>query len=432
MLGLLAALALAVGVAVWAHHRGQPEHAPSEPDAPPLHPLLRAGPMVGWVEEDRAMLWVQTIGAAKVDITLGRATKLSAQTSTDNDCIARFEFAGLAPGRHAYTVDLNHERVALPYEAEFTVPAPGAADFTFTLGSCLWVNDPTGGPGGDYELLDALAAENADFMLWLGDNVYLRDNDWDSETAMRARYSHTRAFGRLRPLLATRANFAIWDDHDYGPNDSGADFILKQAALKVMRDYWPGPQHTARGRLAWGDCEFFLLDDRAFRQPGKEVLGADQLQWLLDGLAASKATFKFVACGTQVLNPLNQKEPFPPAELEAITGAIVRRRIAGVVFVSGDRHFAELIRVQPAGCYPLLDFTTSPLASPNNPPPQGSAESDNPSRVAGTLVADKRNYGRVRVTGAAGARALELSCHDKSGAVLWTHRVSQRELTFTD
>lgn len=424
----MVALALAAAVALWVHLRARTDTPTPEPEAPPLHPKLRAGPMVGWVEGDRALLWVQTRGAANVEIALRGGMSQRAETTADNDFIARLEFSGLAPGRHHYTLALDHEPVALPHQAAFTVPATVASDFAFTLGSCLWVNDPGGGPGGDYELLDALAAEEADFMLWLGDNVYLRDNDWTSEEAMRARYAHTRAFWRLRPLLGTRANFAIWDDHDYGPNDSGASFPLKDAALRVMRDYWPGPQQTARGRFSWGDCEFFLLDDRAFRAPGKTVLGADQLQWLLDGLARSTATFKFIACGTQVLNPLNRKEPFPRAELDAITGAITQSRIAGVVFLSGDRHFAELIRVQPAGCYPLLDFTTSPLASPNYPP--DGQETENPARVEATLVPDRRNYGRARVSGPPGARQLELSCHDKNGDALWTHRVAQRELEF--
>ncbi|MBE7490157.1 MAG: alkaline phosphatase family protein [Planctomycetes bacterium] len=424
-IALAVALVLAAALALWAHTRDRAGPG-ADAEAPPLHPLLRAGPVVGWVEDGRAWLWVQTTRPARVEIALDEHNVQSASTDAAGDHIAVLEFSALAPGRHSLALRLDGEPVGLAPGAGFVVPDATAADFAFTFGSCLWVNDGAHGPGGDFELLDALAAEKADFMLWLGDNVYLRDGDWNSEGAMRARYSHTRAFHRLRGLMASRANFAIWDDHDYGPNDSGAEFALAGQARRVMNDYWPGPDGHAG--FAWRDCEFFLLDGRSFRRPPHTLLGAEQLQWLADALAQSRATFKFVACGTQVLNPVNTKEPFPAAELAAVTDAIARRRVGGVVFLSGDRHFAELLRVQPAGCYPLFEFTSSPLSSPNNPPAPGSPEHDNPARVRGTLVPDRRNYGRIAVSGPPGARVLELTCHDKTGAVLWSHRLTRGEL----
>jgi len=41
-----------------------------------------------------------------------------------------------------------------------------------------------------------------------------------------------------------------------------------------------------------------------------------------------------------------------------------QQRIDGVVFISGDRHFGELLKIARPGAYPLYEFTSSPLTLP--------------------------------------------------------------------
>lgn len=171
-IALAVALVLAAALALWAHTRDRAGPG-ADAEAPPLHPLLRAGPVVGWVEDGRAWLWVQTTRPARVEIALDEHNVQSASTDAAGDHIAVLEFSALAPGRHSLALRLDGEPVGLAPGAGFVVPDATAADFAFTFGSCLWVNDGAHGPGGDFELLDALAAEKADFMLWLGDNVHL-------------------------------------------------------------------------------------------------------------------------------------------------------------------------------------------------------------------------------------------------------------------
>ena len=71
-----------------------------------------------------------------------------------------------------------------------------------------------------------------------------------------------------------------------------------------------------------------------------------------------------------------------------------RRRVDGVIFATGDRHFTELLRVERPGAYPLYEFTSSPLTSRPYENPD-SAERTNPDLVAGTLVG-KRQFGLIR------------------------------------
>jgi alkaline phosphatase D len=430
---------------------------------PAADKVLAAGPMPAWAEMTSACVWVQS--TRPCDIQLRYWTKGDPEsprlspviaTSADADHIAMFVLKDLQPGtRYAYEAYLNGRRAKFDWPLEFQTQAlwrwrGEPPEFTFTLGSCLYINDePFDRPGrpygGDFELLEALAADQADFMLWLGDNVYLREPDWLTEEGIRYRYRHTRAFGPLQRVLATRHNYAVWDDHDYGPNDSDRGYRLKEQALKVFRDYWPGVQYgtaTAPGgfsRFEWADVEFFLLDDRWYRTPNKAELtpnktmfGEAQLQWLKDGLVASQATFKIVAAGGQLMNPLAPYEGLAriPHEQKALQQMIVANRIPGVLFLSGDRHHSELIRVTPAGGYPLYDFTCSPLSAGARTLREGDPEETNAARIDGTLVTGQRSYGRVRVVGNRDERTLILSCHDKQGQPLWEHRVNRSDLSF--
>ena len=96
------------------------------------------------------------------------------------------------------------------------------------------------------------------------------------------------------------------------------------------------------------------------------MLGEAQLTWLLDALTFSRAPFKVVVVGGQTLNPVEIYENYvnvAPEERERLIAGIVERRIEGVVFLTGDRHHTELIRLQPEGFYPLYDFTSSPLTA---------------------------------------------------------------------
>ncbi len=428
--------------------------------------LLQAGPMLGYATHREATVWVQTAAPASVRIryTPVRASGDSAgvppragetptvETTDAGDHIALFRIAGLEPGtRYGYDVLVGGVPIAATVPLAFeTQPLwqwrtdPPA--FTAAVGSCAYVNDPPydrpgDGYGGDYHIFDAIRALGPDLMLWTGDNVYLREVDWWSPAGMRTRYAHTRGLAEMQGLLAGQPNYATWDDHDFGPNNSDRSYVLKGAALDVFTDYWANPTYGLPelpgvfGHFQWADVEFFLLDDRYHRTPSnlvetepRRVLGEAQLRWLLDALAASYAPFKVVVMGGQVLNPMPFYETYTnvaPEERKALIDGIVERRVEGVVFLSGDRHHTELIRLQPEGFYPLYDFTSSPLTAGAATPRQ---ELENPARVPGTLVAGTRNFGTLTFTGPRTDRTLTMRAYDDVGTLLWTEAVRAADL----
>jgi len=420
--------------------------------------VIQAGPMVGHVELMEARIWVQTKFAADVQIQYwadGIEPRLSESAAADaaSHFTAQFALSGLEPGTHyEYRVMVNKRKVSFPYPLGFTTQVfwqwgreEGPPDFRFAMGSCLYVNDPPsdrpGEPyGGQFKIFDAIVAQKPDFMLWLGDNTYLRDPEFQSVKRMAYRYTHTRSFEPMQPLLAATAHYAIWDDHDYGPNDANRSFALKRQSLQLFKDFWANPAYGMPEtpgvffRFNWADVDFFMLDDRYYRAANrlrdadKPFLGEGQIQWLKDNLLTSYAAFKFIVVGNQFTNVYSRYEAFArfSGEYEAFMSWLDRAGVYGVVILSGDRHFTELLKTTRPGNYPLYEFTSSPLTS--GTVSDLGEEVDNPLRVSGTLVNDARNFGLIQVSGPRGERSLTLQTYDWQGGLRWERKIKEAEL----
>ncbi|MEX2115963.1 MAG: alkaline phosphatase D family protein [Bacteroidota bacterium] len=417
--------------------------------------LLQSGPMVGYGQMTEVMLWVQTTKPAAVQFRywslqepVKSSLSKSVNTSTANVHVAHVLIDGLRPGNsYGYELRINGKVVRRPYPLRFqTLPLwhwrTDPPDFTVAFGSCLYINetewDRPGTPyGSDYEILSVIASKQPDVMLWLGDNTYYREVDWHTVAGLKNRWTHTRSAPELQPLLGAAHHYAIWDDHDYGPNDADRSYRLRSEALDVHKLFWAnqtyGTEETRGvfGRFEWGDVEFFLLDDRYHRTPNKApdseektMFGKEQLQWLKDGLLSSQAPFKIVANGNQVLNPSLGGETFFAfrTEYEELLRFIKEQKITGVVFLSGDRHLTELTVLQDSSFYPLYDYTSSSLTAGLYP------TSNNPAIVSGTLVSDAHTFGVLRFSGPRRDRKLVMECWDTTGKLRWTHEVRATRL----
>jgi alkaline phosphatase D len=114
------------------------------------------------------------------------------------------------------------------------------------------------------------------------------------------------------------------------------------------------------------------------------------------------------------------------AEQRGFADWLQAQRIDGVVFLSGDRHFTELLKLDRPGTYPLYEFTSSPLTSRPWATPD-AVERDNPAVVPGTLIG-QRQFGMIRVTGPGNDRTLALESYDATGKMLWRHEIRARDL----
>lgn len=420
--------------------------------------ILKSGPMVGYSTMKEVLLWAQTTQGSKVHFVYWDTNNPNQKyttnpiiTENDNGFIAKAIANKLEPGiTYSYQLYLNDTLVDRPYQLQFQSQPiwkwrHDAPDYSFAIGSCAYINeakyDRPGKPyGSEYQIFESIHKSNPDFMVWLGDNVYLREADWNSKTGVLNRYNHTRATPEMQAMLGNMHHFGIWDDHDYGPNNSDRSYHLKKVTEETFKDFLPSPNYIfdegITSYVQWTDSDFFLLDNRFWRTPNnrtdieREILGDKQLEWLIDGLVNSFAPFKFVVMGGQFLNPAKHGETYSkiaPQEKQKLIDAIQELKIEGVIFLTGDIHRTELTNVDLPNGYPLYDLTVSPLTSGVS---KFTGE-DNTNQVENTIV-NKQNYGLLKVYGTRDSRTLEINILDSSNILQWRKTISAKELTFKD
>jgi alkaline phosphatase D len=418
-----------------------------------LQAQIKSGPMLGYSEMKEVLIWVQTEKPAQVSIqywekgdkTVHKTDPIQTEKSTAY--IARIIADEVTMGKkYDYEVLVNGKKMAFDYALEFQTQDlwqyrhdPPA--FSFIFGTCNYVNEegtdrPGRGYGGADEVYAAMHAKKPDFMLWGGDNFYYREPDY-TRTGMIHRNDHARAVKSMQPLLANVHQYAIWDDHDYGPNDSDRSFPLKHMSLEMFKLYWGNPNYVfpnegITGKFQWADVEFFLMDDRwnkapnELNDPTKNYWGAKQLTWLLDQLSTSKASFKIIVNGGQVVSPAKVFENMANYEAERsyLLKEIKNRKIPGVLFFTGDRHISDLNKLEREGTYPLYDLTVSPMTA-------GKADAVkldyNETLVPGTLV-QERAFSKIDVSGPLKDRTLTITLFNVKGETIWTKELKSNQL----
>ncbi len=417
---------------------------------------LQSGPMICYSDNREVLLWVQTKISADVKIDYWvkslpnrKYSTNTVKTQKQQGFTAKLFADSVSEGKtYEYELFINNKKINFDYPHEFKTQKiwqwrTDPPDIKFAMGSCAYINDSLfdrpGKPyGGGYEVFESIYKYQPDFFLWLGDNLYFRDGDWNTLTGIFNRYTQTRSLPQMQPMLANCSNYAIWDDHDFGPNDADRGFWNKEMTLDAFKLFWGNPSYGINGgkgittMFSWSDCDFFLLDNRYWRSPNlrktgeREILGDEQIQWLIDNLVSSTATFKFIVMGGQFLNPYAKYEVYVQyaAERNKILKLIEEENIKGVIFLTGDRHFTELSEMPRVGTYPLLDFTVSPLCAS----PYSDADKEpNYYRVEGTAYVG-RNFGAMEVSGKYGDRTIKIITYDTKGNKIWEKSYNQNQL----
>lgn len=416
---------------------------------------LQSGPMVAYSTMREVLLWVQTTEACDVQFKYyPEGAPQQKQNSAKHRSTAENAFVlhipvKVEPGkRYTYELWINGKQVKLPYKLAFQSQTlwqwrSDPPNFKFAFGSCTYINeDPYDRPGkpygGDYEIFTSILQKSPDFMLWGGDNIYLREVDWNTRSGILHRHTHTRSLPELQPLLASVHHYGTWDDHDFGPNNADRGFWNKDLTRDAFKLFFPNYNYVGEGITStffWQDVQFFMLDDRYFRSPNNlktdkpSILGEAQLDWLIDALKFSRASFKFIVLGVQALNPADQTwgENFVkvPKERQKLLDAIRDNDIRGVIFLTGDRHHSELSMLNLEGAYPIYDLTSSPLTS--SAVGERAREEANTYRVEGTYYGE-RNFAMLEVSGERTDRLLTIKLFSTEGKQIWEKAIKARDL----
>ena len=227
---------------------------------------LVSGPMLGYRTHREVLVWLETRDAAEVSLTYQLLPDASAPAGTGESVpppapapvtithrVPAATLIGTQPQkfvlpllemgrRYTYSISIDGVPKTFAYPLTFQTTdqwewRKAPPEFSFIFGSCAYLNDPAyDRPGKPYghgtEIFRHMVESGADFCLWGGDNLYLREADYSSRSGIWYRYSHDRATPGLQKLWAAMHHYATWDDHDYGPDNANSSFELKDVTLE--------------------------------------------------------------------------------------------------------------------------------------------------------------------------------------------------------
>lgn len=356
---------------------------------------LFSGPMVGQVTPDGASFWVRTLGESEVRVLVGIGPELSSpvtspmvRSASTQDLVAVVRVEGLTPfTEYHYDVEVDGVRVFGETPPRFqTFPTPGQrVQFDVAWGACSRVV-----PDNEF-IWRTMAKRKPLATLFLGDNLYI---DQEGSYNIHNLYYYRRQLRQeYRELTANSAIYAIWDDHDFGINDSlgGPETFLpawKPKVWEIFRRNWVNPSYGGGPeqpgvwfKFSMGEVDFFMTDGRYYRTASNaeapSMLGPVQKQWLLSELKQSTALFKVLVSGTLWTEHADKGGADSwwgyRAEREEIFDLIEQEQIGGVFLLSGDRHRTEIFKMERSVGYDLFEFQTAKVTNIHTHPANGNA-----------------------------------------------------------
>ena len=323
-------------------------------------------------------------------------------------------------------------------------------EFKIAFGSCGHQEKPI-------PIFDEIAAQAPDVFIFLGDNIY---GDTKNGKVLQRKYAQLAAKESYQNLKKASPIIATWDDHDYGKNDSGKEFSRKKRFKKLFLDFFDEPKESIR-RSQQGIytsysyevnskiIQIILLDTRTFRDkllkcnnansidtsfkyeldylphydPTKSFLGEQQWNWLKTTLE-QKADYRIIGSSTQFGISYNGYEAwanFPHEQLKMLR-LIEETKANGLVFISGDVHYAEISKISAHSPYPIYDITSSGLTQTWHLP------TPNKNRIDGPFMGN--NYGLINIY--TEQNVLKVEIRNSDGQPVINKEISLQELQIAD
>lgn len=308
-------------------------------------------------------------------------------------------------------------------------------------------------------ILDTVLNHDPDLFIWLGDNIYGDTRDMQILSDKYAQLAAKPEFQRLKRAT----NFlATWDDHDYGWNDAGRHYPLKEASKEIFLNFWEEPADSPRrqrkgiytSHLYESDgktLQVILVDNRTFRDDLRHyrgelnrdrrffypldyypheitdstLLGKEQWLWLESELL-KPADLRIIASGTQFSISYNGYEAWAnfPHEQQRMLDLIKKTRANGVLFITGDVHYGEISVLESDEIYPIYDVTASGITS------TWHFATPNTNRIEGPVM--DNHFGLITLDWNDMNPAIKMEIFDIRGNQRIEHTIRLSEISFTD
>lgn len=286
----------------------------------------------------------------------------------------------------------------------------------------------------EQKIWNAISERNPELFLFIGDNIYADTRD---PQIMAQKYQKLANIPEFKKFRAKTPFLTIWDDHDFGENDAGGDYPMKEESRRQFCDFWDiakdSPRRTREDGIYTSQImgpngkrlQIILPDLRYNRTPikkldlggkdyhawakeyydaGKEVpgpydrisddaatmLGNKQWDWL-EGELQKPADIRILASSLQYVADFAGWEGWINYyhDHQKLLESIRKYRANGLFCISGDTHYGEISRLDTNVPYPIWDFTSSGITEvwPVTPPN---------SRRIGSVYRD-RNFGFIEI-----------------------------------
>lgn len=296
-----------------------------------------------------------------------------------------------------------------------------------------------------------------ELFIYLGDNIYA---DTKNIKELEEAYKKLGAKEEFQKLKLNIPIIATWDDHDYDWNDIGRHYELQNESKKLFLNFFEVPKTSQRyNRKGIYDSYYFsdskhtlqiiLLDEKTFRDDlriyndelkddesffykldyfphqnsDSTILGEEQWLWLEKELS-TPADIRIIGSGTQFGISFNGYEAWAnfPFEQKKLLDLIKKTNANGVIFISGDVHYAEISKIESEELYPIYDITSSGITE------SWKFATPNLNRIEGPVM--DNNFGLITIDWNSDDPNIKMEIWDYRNNQRIEHTISLSEITF--
>jgi len=318
------------------------------------------------------------------------------------------------------------------------------------FGSC-------GSQNNDLPIFNVITDHNPDLFIFLGDNIY---GDTEDMNVLRSKYNQLGSKASYKNMKKNVPIIATWDDHDYGWNDAGKYYKFKEESKEIFLDFFeeplnserrnhPGIYHSEIYSINNKKLQIILLDNRTFRSnlksyngevdddnrynysldygiinnPDSTLLGEQQWIWLEKELQKT-SDIRLICSGTQFGIEYNGYEAWAnfPYEQQKLLNLIKSTNANGVMFLTGDVHYAELSKLNEENLYPIYDFTSSGLSS------TWDFSTPNSNRIKGPIM--ENQFGLLTINWEENNPEIIMEVWDVNNTLRFKHSILLSEISF--
>ncbi|MFK7803111.1 MAG: alkaline phosphatase [Anaerolineae bacterium] len=266
----------------------------------------------------------------------------------NNHNIATFDVTGLSPDtNYAYWVMMDGAKA--DRTGHFKTPGFGAYSFKIAFGNCCQT-------GSESDLfLDMLDKEPLLF-IHTGDFHY-EDITTDAPNKFRDAYKKVLSSKTQSEFYLNTPIAYMWDDHDYGGDNSDKESASAEAAQNMYRHCVPHHElENDEGGIyhafTIGRVKFIMTDSRSYRDPAaqpdnddKSMLGTQQIEWLKQELLNGKFE-NMLTVWVNTVPWISDKDPDTWAgyatERKEISNFIEANEINNIAMIGGDAHILAI------------------------------------------------------------------------------------------